>query len=776
MRHIWAGILVGSISWAQTIFFQEDFNNVPAGSSPEGWQLNTSDLGGTSSPNYWRIDKKYGSQRVILGPNTIFPIPITFFVPDQPLDVSGAPQSNFLYITTECDGLIIECDPEYPVAYLAEQSQTAFTRTPSIDILAGTGIVKLSFFWMAQAGNASYGEVYYREGNGNWQRLTSRRGVSQLRRHSDSWYADTITLNLNTRPTRIQIGFRFVIGRSLNEEDPSIAIDEVRVFEESTTPPAAGIRLGTLSPSPVCAGSTLSVTYNSSLQGNLTYTAEVFGTDDNIVASASGASPISIPIPNTTPSGTYRVRVAANTNPPTYSDTATITIVNVQSLSCSATPNPAVPGTSVTLEIRGTGLPQGPFNVQVDPGDGSSPLVQNNVNAFPITFTHTYASGGSYTATFTVTHPASGCQGTCQATVDVGGERLTALALRESVVCPDDSFYVQYSSVGIVFAAGNTFTVEVRDGSGGLITSCQTNSTATSGLLGCRVPAGTQPGDYSVRISSSSPSYNSNTLTLRVSTPPRADFAPDDNLRFCAKEPITFTDRSQGATQVSWDFGDGRTSTQRNPTHTYAQGGTYTVTLVASISSSCTDTIRRTVEVLPAPQAAFRLNPTELQLPEQNTVTLTNTSTGAVRYEWDFGNGQRSTAENPTATYDREGTYTITLVAISAEGCRDTARATLKVSFAQGLFVPQAFTPNGDGINDRYIVRYSGMETIRLSIYDRWGNLIFSEQRNTSSGSIEWDGTKNGQPMPEGVYAAYLEGKSVDGRDIRKAVTITLLR
>ncbi|MDW8417668.1 MAG: PKD domain-containing protein [Bacteroidia bacterium] len=761
-----------SLSMAQTIYYDENFNSVPPGGTPTGWSLNTSDVNSSTSPtNFWRVDAKYGLQNV-----WIFSVPVPdFSVPNQPVGVTGAPQSNFLYVTVQCDGFFISCTPDYPVAFLAGTSENSFARSPQISIPAGSGPVKLSFVWTGKAGGGSYGEAYFRENNGPWQLLTSRRGSSQLMNNDTSWYKDTITLNLSTRPTTVQIGFRFVTGAGGN--DPSFAVDEIRVFEETTTPSSSSLDLVSATPSTVCAGSSLSVTYTAqNFPSGTTYTAQLFDGSGSVVSSASGNSPISLPIPNIIPSGTYRVRVAASTTPATYSDTATVTVVNVQSLACSALPNPAVPGSQVTLEVRGTGLPNGPFNVTVDPGDGSAPLSQNGVNSLPVSFTHTYSSAGSYTATFTVTHPASGCTGTCQATVQVGGERLTALVLRDSTLCEGDSFYVDYTSIGITFAAGNTFTVQVRDGGGNVVTSCSVNSTATSGSLGCQIPTGTPTGNYSVRIISSNPAHTSNSLPLSVRTAPLADFAPDANLRFCAGEPITFTDRSQGAVRVQWDFGDGQTSSSRNPTHTYAQAGTYTVTLVASVSATCTSRIQRQIDILPSPQASFTVTPPSLTLPDANTATFTNTSTGAVSYQWNFGNGQTSTAPNPTATYDREGEYVVTLTAISADGCQDTAQYRLKVTFAQGLIIPGAFTPNGDGINDRYSIRYTGMQNIRLSVYDRWGNLIFTQQLDTPAGSIEWDGTKNGQALPEGVYAAYVEGKSIDGRDIRRSVMITLLR
>lgn len=547
-------------------------------------------------------------------------------------------------------------------------------------------------------------------------------------------------------------------------------------------PPAANtIDLVSVTPATVCAGGSFTATFTPSGTFNagnlfrlqLSDATGSFATPQNIGVGA--ASPITATVPAATPSGTYSVRVVS-TSPVVTSDTLQIQVVNLSGLTCSYAPNPALVGTPTTLTIGGAGLPGGTFDVQVDvDGNGTVDYTQNGVN-LPYNFSHTYSSGGTYTVTFTVRHGASGCTGTCTQTVTVQGQGLSLVSLSPGILCAGESFTASYTSVGITFAGGNTFTLEGRDGGGAVAFTCSATGTAPSGTLSCSVPAGTPPGTYTVQLRSSSPAYTSGTLSLVVSPPPVADFAPDAGLRYCAGTSISFTDRSQNATSVRWDFGDGSTSTDRNPTHAYTAPGTYTVTLTAQVNATCSDQLQRTVEILPLPQASFTVSPGVLVLPDQNTVLLTNTSTGAVSYQWNFGNGQTSTAPNPTATYDQEGEYLIVLTAISADDCRDTAQYRLVVRYAQGILIPNAFTPNGDGMNDRFVIRYTGMQNLRVALYDRWGNPIFTQQQATPSGTIEWDGTRNGQPAPEGVYTGLLEARTTDGRTITKGFTLTLLR
>lgn len=127
-----------------------------------------------------------------------------------------------------------------------------------------------------------------------------------------------------------------------------------------------------------------------------------------------------------------------------------------------------------------------------------------------------------------------------------------------------------------------------------------------------------------------------------------------------------------------WDFGDGTTSTQTNPNKTYSTAGTYNVTLIVN-SGNCSDTITKPITVLPKPTANFVSTPVSAcSVPL--TVSFQNNSTGADTYLWSFGDGNTSTAANPTHTYTSEGTYTVTLKATKDNGCFDTVTFTDLIS------------------------------------------------------------------------------------------------
>jgi gliding motility-associated-like protein len=262
----------------------------------------------------------------------------------------------------------------------------------------------------------------------------------------------------------------------------------------------------------------------------------------------------------------------------------------------------------------------------------------------------------------------------------------------------------------------------------------------------------------------------------------------------CAGE--TFTATYQG-TNITFDTGNlfileitdggGNVVSRCTTTSTAAQGtlscavpaslagGSYTVRLVSTNPPFQSGT--QPLTVLSKPVAAFTPSDTILNLPAENVVIFTNNSTGAVSYTWDFGNGQTSTQATPDPVfYTTPGTYRVMLIATSAEGCRDTAMAVITVRAAEELTIPNAFTPNGDGVNDRFVIRYSGAERIEVSLYDRWGNPIWSQAQTALSGTLEWDGTIKGSPAPESVYTGAVRFKTITGREVVKGFTVTLLR
>ncbi len=143
----------------------------------------------------------------------------------------------------------------------------------------------------------------------------------------------------------------------------------------------------------------------------------------------------------------------------------------------------------------------------------------------------------------------------------------------------------------------------------------------------------------------------------------------------CQPFTVNFTDLSINASGWMWSFGDGYTSTDRNPVHVFQDTGTFTVALITTDTSGCSSfkELQRKIKVNPKPIASFQVPSTSGCAPF--TTALTNTSSFYSSLSWNFGDGSSSTAENPNHTYYNAGNYDVSLIATNQFGCMDTAYA-----------------------------------------------------------------------------------------------------
>lgn len=143
----------------------------------------------------------------------------------------------------------------------------------------------------------------------------------------------------------------------------------------------------------------------------------------------------------------------------------------------------------------------------------------------------------------------------------------------------------------------------------------------------------------------------------------------------CMENPVSFTNLSinqVGTIGYDWAFGDGGASTIINPTHTYNSPGTFSVVLTGTTSFGCVSSLSQNIMIRPSPKGEFDY--TEVCLGEETSFTNESEAQGATieSYFWDFDDGEVSVAPNPNHTYDEPGTYQVSLVVYSTEGCRDT--------------------------------------------------------------------------------------------------------
>ncbi|RYD59351.1 MAG: PKD domain-containing protein [Sphingobacteriales bacterium] len=241
----------------------------------------------------------------------------------------------------------------------------------------------------------------------------------------------------------------------------------------------------------------------------------------------------------------------------------------------------------------------------------------------------------------------------------------------------------------------------------------------------------------------------------------------------CTKTPIAFGNRSRKALRYLWTFGDGDSSTSTAGIHQYDSIGTYTIKLFAINETSCNkiDSVEKTFTVMAGPTAEFFFAPIDGEL--NQPTTFTNMSTGAVKYQWDFGDYTGSSEHSPAPKqYKRTGKYTVCLVVASLEGCVDTVCKLVPADVQPLADVPTAFSPNGDGKNDILFVYGYAIDKMTFRIYNRWGKKIFESKDQ----AIGWDGTYNGAGQDVEAYAYTLNITFIDGTVLNKKGNVTLIR
>jgi gliding motility-associated-like protein len=312
-----------------------------------------------------------------------------------------------------------------------------------------------------------------------------------------------------------------------------------------------------------------------------------------------------------------------------------------------------------------------------DFGDGATSTLQNP--------SHTYNNIGFYTVTLTVTS-STGCKNTTSRGnyIRVVGGVNTDFNFTQSSQCnPPVTVNFQNQSNG----PGNiTYTWDF----GNSQTSNQPNPSTIYN----------SPGTYTVHLDAQSDLGCGGSISKTITiTSTATDFIAPANI--CLNQPVTFQNNSSSPPlSSSWSFGDGTFSAQVNPVKTYLAPGTYNVTLVNQYAN-CVDSITKPVTVNAKPVVNFTADDsTSCQAPF--TVQFTDLSPGAVSWQWDFGDGNTSSQQNPVHQYNSLGVYSVTLTVVTAAGCTNTLTkpgyikiqaVSIILNTPQGGCIPFTYTP-----------------------------------------------------------------------------------
>jgi gliding motility-associated-like protein len=179
--------------------------------------------------------------------------------------------------------------------------------------------------------------------------------------------------------------------------------------------------------------------------------------------------------------------------------------------------------------------------------------------------------------------------------------------------------------------------------------------------------------------------------------------------------------------------------------------------------------------VMNPPQANFNADRQVAEVPDAvfNFMVLSH-SPKIADWHWDFGDGHTGSGIAPVHQYQNEGFYTVTLTITDSTGCRNVIQkqSLVEVKRNVNVIVPNAFSPNGDGINDFFNIQYRLLQTFHIKIFDRWGNQVYE----SSDMHFRWDGTQSGNPSPEGVYMYLISGTTTDGTPVETGGSFTLIR
>jgi gliding motility-associated-like protein len=180
------------------------------------------------------------------------------------------------------------------------------------------------------------------------------------------------------------------------------------------------------------------------------------------------------------------------------------------------------------------------------------------------------------------------------------------------------------------------------------------------------------------------------------------------------------------------------------------------------------------VNVLPT--IDFEAMPETMELPGAITTLLPEieSQAGIASIYWSLGDGYISIDSMPVQQYFTEGQYDITLTVVDSNGCVSTITKEkyLKVEKPLIMNIPNAFSPNGDGINDFFQLSHLYLQSLKIIIFDRWGNQVFE----SINPDFRWDGSLQGNPLPEGVYVYEVTGFDKEGIEIYRKGSITLIR
>jgi len=546
---------------------------------------------------------------------------------------------------------------------------------------------------------------------------------------------------------------------------------------------------------PISGCNPLTVTFNNTSTNSTSYTWSIgnstFSTTTN-------------PTHTFTDSGTYIVRLIANAFCGIHADTSTMTITVNPSAA------PVISG-SMLCDSMPSILDAGTFiSYNWSTGSTAETITVTTPNTYTVTVTN--ANGCTGTAsraitvnpnpTFTITGGDSLCAGS-SLTIDAGPysqylwnngttteTNSVTLAGIYFVTVTDangckgvDSITITVnpSPVPVIIASGPT--TFCQGDSVILSTTPFVNYSWSGGGATTEAITVKTSGNYLVTVTNAFGCTGTTSDSINVIQLPNvtSSFHADTTIG-CSPLTIRFINTSFNGTSYLWRFGNGDTSTVMNPTYTFLDSGSYSITLITTNSGPCgivVDSITM-VDYIQVnvfhPTASFTSN-YATPIYTGDSIHFQDQSydhNGIITlWQWWFGDGTGTNFENPIHEWNLPGMYQVELIVTDNQGCKDSVLYDY-IDVIEGIIeIPNTFSPNNDGYNDFFEIKASGIETFQLEIFNRWGMKLFT----SNSINIMWDGyNENGLQCPDGTYYFVLKATGYTGNAFNRAGFIILLR
>lgn len=468
-------------------------------------------------------------------------------------------------------------------------------------------------------------------------------------------------------------------------------------------------------------------------QANGTITAQVTGSNVPISYQWNPGGGTTATITGLSP-GIYGVQVSA---PDACPAQATVLLE-------ASTAGPVVQLSSVDLTCHGSS--DGSVTGSITGGTGPYSIVWQP--ALGAGLTHTGLGPGIYVVTVT---DADGCEAIAQVTI-AEPDTMTLAPPADAVICAGEALLLAPQ------VSGGTppYTIGfLPDGPLVSPASTTTYTMTVADAQGCT--AG--PVEVNVQVSTAE------VPALSV-----------DEATGCVPHCVQFSASTQQAVQLDWNFGDGGTANGTIVRHCFGSPGTYAVSVTATNADDCTVAVilEEPIVAIAPPVALFTADPpiTTIGSP---TVQFSATASTAIAWDWTIGVvGDTLEGLSVVYTFEEVECHPLTLRVTDEAGCTSEAEGIYCVEDDFGLWAPNAFTPDGDGVNDVFgvVTTVGDPGFFELAIYDRWGRLLFSALDKQKG----WDGSASGIAVAQGVYVWQVRLHDTFGGLQERAGHVTLIR